>query len=192
MKWYNLAGILALVGLLVGAFLVGRHTAPQPKVSAATKVDTKQTTTVHTDAKETSAATSVATTATHKVIYRDRWRLPDGTERERTVESTDTAAAQLETKMVEKIVEKIVTRDVIKKVIQTVEITPLKKQWRAGVTASVSPLQLNLLRPLDDLHVEVKVEHRLFGPIFGGVAVGTTLADPLREITVGVVLSAEF
>jgi hypothetical protein len=165
--------VLLVLAVAVLAFLLGRGCAPAPKYVERVRVETvevERVRNVEVKVREEAEARTV-------VVYRDRWRMPDGTEREQSVERTDSGRHTVEGGVVIADVERSRTAEVE----QHREVLATPPQWRAGVLAGLDPT-----RPLelDRLALGAHVERRIAGPVFLGAWVLPTTPAAGLSLTV--------
>lgn len=174
--------VVVALGLVVGAFLVGRSTAPvkieRQVVEKIVEVEKEKI--VYTDKLVFIEATNKQADTkrdTHTVIQ------PDGT----TVidEHEHTATSEETIKYVDRIVEKVVEKEklVFKDRLVYEKIESAKAQWRVGVQAG---LDISSLKDPGNLYVVgAQIDRRILGPFFLG-AWGNT------KLQTGIGLSFEF
>lgn len=152
--------LLFVAGLAI-AFAAGRFSARQPdETLAIAEVQEVQET---KDVEETTfeERTEERQEERIRIVYRDRWRTPDGAERETELElDAETAQAILDEARVETRVEERVV-EVVREVEVLREIRTPLPDWRVGAMIGVD---LSSPGPAYGL----QVERRILGPIHVG------------------------
>jgi len=152
---------LAILALLLVAFAAGRFTAPRPEEHLAL-VEREESSTTEEVADQLEERVEVEHQEERvRIVYRDRWRTPDGAERETELElDTETARAILDETRVETRVEERAV-EVVREVEVFREIRTPLPDWRVG---GLVGLELDAGAPVYGL----QLERRLLGPIHVG------------------------
>lgn len=175
---------VAVVALLVAAFIAGRASVPEP----APRVEVQERVVYRESAKIDASASKTADRQADQtrivVIRRDRVEKPDGTKVTHEVETSaidskvrEQLAAQAHT---------VETREVVREVERRVEVAAPRPPWRASALAAVDT------RDGHPLAVGALIERRIAGGLSAGVwALHRLDGGPPRPV-VGLSLTYEF